>query len=478
MDDDYVISEDPIGLVSLPNTTADTIVSVIKDLLIRCILPLPLCRGQAYDGASAMQGRKKGVATQIREEVPAALPVHCFAHSLNLCLQDAAKKIKLLRDALETVREIVKLINFSPKRKHLLSTKLCNDEGVTLKPLCPTRWTVRTGAIDAVLKDYTILMDTMEEVSRTTHDEYGVKANGILSILEKFETLFGLRLGHLLFGPAEEVSKTLQGKDTSIQEAVSAVRLGKRFYERQREDKEFDRFYDRVVEEANHLKIGEPKLPRYRRAPARLDDGSQPHTYRTPKDYFRRQYFEACDLLIGELEDRFEQKGLMEHVLLLESLLLKAANGNDCSTELNEIDKSLYKDDLDIDRLRRQILLLVDVIRVGVPSVKEVTSVRTICDAMNHEHAYKTTLSEVHKLLRLFLTIPLTSSTAERTFSVLRRLLTYLRSTMTEQRLNNCLLLHTHKDLTDNIDLLAIAKEFIAVGVTNERRNYFGVFPE
>ena len=168
----------------------------------------------------------------------------------------------------------------------------------------------------------------------------------------------------------------------------------------------------------------------------------------------------------------------MEHVLLLESLLLKAANGNDCSTELNEIDKSLYKDDLDIDRLRRQILLLVDVIRVGVPSVKEVTSVRTICDAMNHEHAYKTTLSEVHKLLRLFLTIPLTSSTAERTFSVLRCLLTYLRSTMTEQRLNNCLLLHTHKDLTDNIDLLTIAKEFIAVGVTNERRNYFGVFPE
>lgn len=95
-----------------------------------------------------------------------------------------------------------------------------------------------------------------------------------------------------------------------------------------KEDKEFDRFCDRVVEEANHLKIGEPKLPRYRRAPARLDDGSQTHTYRTPKDYFRRQYFEACDLLIGELEDRFEQKGLTVHVLL-ESLLLKAANGND-----------------------------------------------------------------------------------------------------------------------------------------------------
>ena len=96
---------------------------------------------------------------------------------------------------------------------------------------------------------------------------------------------------------------------------------------------------------------------------------------------------------------------------------------------------------------------------------------------MNMQSAYKTTLSEVHKLLRLFLTIPLTSATAERTFSALRRLLTYLRSTITEKRLNNCLLLHVHKDLTDGIDLIEIAKEFITVGLTDERRNHFGSFP-
>ena len=34
---------------------------------------------------------------------------------------------------------------------------------------------------------------------------------------------FVLKLGHLLFGAAEETSKVLQPKDTSIQEAVSAV---------------------------------------------------------------------------------------------------------------------------------------------------------------------------------------------------------------------------------------------------------------
>ena len=54
------------------------------------------------------------------------------------------------------------------------------------------------------------------------------------------------------------------------------------------------------------------------RTPARLDDGSQPHRYATPKDYFRHQYFQACDLLTRELEDRFQQRDLLPPVISLE----------------------------------------------------------------------------------------------------------------------------------------------------------------
>ena len=63
-----------------------------------------------------------------------------------------------------------------------------------VKPLCPTRWTVRTEALNAVIKQYSVIMETMEEVNRSTHDDYGLKAGGVLSSLEKFETLFGLKL--------------------------------------------------------------------------------------------------------------------------------------------------------------------------------------------------------------------------------------------------------------------------------------------
>ena len=96
-----------------------------------------------------------------------------------------------------------------------------------------------------------------------------------------------------------------------------------------------------------------------------------------------------------------------------------------------------------IPQLEKQ---LVDLIHVELPDVKRVTNIRTICTAME-AHRNRSMLSEVHKLLRLFLTIPVTSSTSERSFLAMRRLYTYLRSPMTESRFNNCFILHVHKEL-------------------------------
>ena len=476
VNDDYSVSEDPVGLFCLPSTTADTITTVLKDILVRCALPLSFCRGQAYDGASNMQGIRRGVATQIRKECPAALPVHCFAHSLNLCLQDAGRQITLLRDALDIVREIAQLIRLSPKRSHLFNEKLAQSDcsGVSIKPLCQTRWTARTGAIEAVLKDYSILMDAMEDINLSTHDEYGLKAKGILTAMEKFDTLFVLKLGHLLFGAAEEVSKCLQGKDTSLQEALSAVNLASGFYRRQRTDEAFGLFYDGVVQNAEDLTVGSPRLPRYRRAPARIDDGTSPHRFASPRDYYRSLYFQACDLLLRELEDRFDQKELLPPVLALENLIITAANGESYDDALQSVEDSCYAGDLDFSMLRRHLPLVYDVVKEATPGLRRVTSIRTVCEAMNVCRTYKTILSEFHKLLRLYLTVPVTSSTSERTFSALKRLFTYLRSTMTEKRLNNCLLLHVHKELTDQLNITDIAKEFISAN--SDRNRYFGSF--
>ena len=87
---------------------------------------------------------------------------------------------------------------------------------------------------------------------------------------------------------------------------------------------------------------------------------------------------------------------------------------------------------------------------------------------MNTSVFGKSMFSEVNKLLHLYLTLPMMSATAERTFSALRRLNTYLRATMSQQRLNNLMVLHVHKDETDNLNLVNVAKNFIDV---NNRRH-------
>ena len=422
-----------------------------------------------------MQGKRKGVATRVRDECPAAVPVHCFAHSLNLCLQDCGRKIPLVRNAIDITREIAQLINFSPKRSHLFNEKLAQEEhGVSLKLLCPTRWTARTVAIEAILKDYSVLMDTLEEVSETTHDEYGSKAAGLLANLEKFDIFWGLKLSYLLFGAAEEVSKFLQTEDISIQSALSSVNMASAFYSRQRKPEAFKNFYNEVVKSAEKIGIGKPQLPRSRRAPCRLDSGSNPHQFTSPCDYYRQIYFEACDLLQQELCDRFDQSELLPPVLAMESLLLKAANSENYDQHLETLKSSCFAADFDFAILKRHLSFLVDVISNMKPRVKKVTCISTICDGMNNSPSYKEMLSEVHKILRLFLTIPITSSTAERTFSAMKRLLSYLRSSMTEKRLNNCLLLYIHKDSTDELDVIELAKDFISINA--ERNRFFGSF--
>lgn len=81
---------------------------------------------------------------------------------------------------------------------------------------------------------------------------------------------------------------------------------------------------------------------------------------------------------------------------------------------------------------------------------------------------------QVESLVRLLLVIPVSSAEAERSFSALRRLKTWLRTTMTQVRLNNLAVCHVHQGKLDNTDLTEICQPFISV--IDRRRHVFGSF--
>ena len=102
-------------------------------------------RGQCYDCAATMSGKKSGVATRLCAEEPRAVFTHCYGHSLNLACGDAIKQWKLMRDALHTTHEITKLIKKSPARDAIFK-RLREEIGSDtpgIRVLFPTRWTVR-----------------------------------------------------------------------------------------------------------------------------------------------------------------------------------------------------------------------------------------------------------------------------------------------------------------------------------------------
>jgi hypothetical protein len=339
---------------------------------------------------------------------------------------------------MEFAYELIQLIQFSPKRLTLFNSirsQAALDGGVStpsLRSLCPTRWTVRHSSLNSILLNYTTIIETLDEV-RKGKDEYAAKANGLLMRMETFEILFGLKLAHLLFSASEQFSTNLQAKDTSIYNATHGAELLVTHYNSLRHESQFNHFYDCVLQQSSGL-TDEPSLPRYRKRPRRYDSGDDPHNYTEPKDRYRHLYFEVLELASGEIERRFKQSDF-NVIQDLESVLLKAANGEKVAPD--EALMTYLEKDIDKDRFLNQLAMLADMIKTSFSSteIKRVTTLITIADAMNQSDIYKKMLGEIDKVLKIYFTFPVTTSTAERSFSSLRRLKTFLRSTMTQSRL-------------------------------------------
>ena len=156
--------------------------------------------------------------------------------------------------------------------------------------------------------------------------------NEVLVALKKFDMLSCLNFGRLVFGAVQEVSKCFQARDTSLQEAISAVNFAWAFYRKQRSEPSFNYLYDQVFKTAHKLGTGIPALPRYWRIPSRLDNGSYPHQFSSPHEMWFSFEGIMCHLLLNEFQDRLEGNCTLAPVMALESLFVKEANREDYNT--------------------------------------------------------------------------------------------------------------------------------------------------
>ena len=158
------------------------------------------------------------------------------------------------------------------------------------------------------------------------------------------------------------------------------------------------------------------------------------------------------------ITNRFEHPGYVVYEELQELLLQvtkdpSQAPGMEDTLEDNvkRVSK-LYEDDIDMSRLRDQIITLRSILPNELRHSSDI--IKLIQHIKSLDNSMQLLLNEVVALVRLILVLPATNAVSERSLSALRRIKTYMRATMTQKRLNHCMLLHIHKEKTDELDLV------------------------
>lgn len=89
----------------------------------------------------------------------------------------------------------------------------------------------------------------------------------------------------------------------------------------------------------------------------------------------------------------------------------------------------------------------------------------TQLDILKHIHQYslKGLYPNLEVALRIFLTIPVTTATCERSFSKLKFIKNYLRSTISQSRLTGMAILSIEKDIVKKISFDDVIDQFASI---------------
>ncbi|XP_050507815.1 52 kDa repressor of the inhibitor of the protein kinase-like [Diabrotica virgifera virgifera] len=230
------------------------------------------------------------------------------------------------------------------------------------------------------------------------------------------------------------LSRVLQSENQDLGEAIELADAAKQVLLERRENAEKDfRGIFKTVSEISakyDIELRKPRLASKQTQRSNVQTDSV-------QDYFRITiYIPYIDLFLTHIQDRFlNHRKILSNFACLFPNKMKNFNEESCA-QLFEPYSSILRDDsrdiwVDEVKLWRQ--------RIAGKNVKNSLEALDVCNG--------DAFPNVHQMLRILAVLPVTTATNERSFSTLRRLKTYLRSTMSEDRLNGLASLNIHRDV-------------------------------
>lgn len=188
------------------------------------------------------------------------------------------------------------------------------------------------------------------------------------------------------------------------------------------------------------------KKHRPRKPPKRIDENAENATTLLINQHYKREMFKVVDRLVSDIDDI--NKYFSNIVLPVTALLPN--NISKCTKQqVNNLCATFQNDLKDSDALSAEIEMMENYV--------EKSSARNLCEAAKCLHGKRHFYPSLAKAYQLASTIPVSAASNERSFSKLRLVKNYLRSTMKEDRLDGLMILSSASDILDSLDLDRIA---------------------
>ena len=184
----------------------------------------------------------------------------------------------------------------------------------------------------------------------------------------------------------------------------------------------------------------------------------------TEKAFEVNYFLVMVDIAISSLTRRFEELQSFKSIFgfLMSSTTLKSLDIielRDCCRKFDNTFSFHGSSDVDLNDLISEL----SVMQLTLPD--EPMSAKEIFEYVREADCYP----NISIAYRILFTVPVTVASAERSFSKLKLLKNYLRSKISQERLNGLAILSIEKILLDEIDIDTIINDFAS---RNVRRNF------
>ncbi|CAF3402606.1 unnamed protein product [Rotaria sp. Silwood2] len=401
----------------------------------------------------------------IKQSCPDAEYMHCSSHALNRSLIDSCTS-RFIRNMFGIIKSVTTFFNDSAKRTHALKHEIeyPDNDYLTLSKkkrllsLCETRWVERNVALETFLELYVPILNTLDSL-RIEGDS---TSEQLYHPINSFETIASSCIACFLLSEITPVSRILQTPTIDFAIAHQQILSLLNTFEA-RETNAADYFKNVVFEQAKQISeelFVQPAIPRtYQRR-----HGCQPD----PEEFYRDQVFRP---FLHELKANIENRlSIFSQpcIQLLTQLRPEHITSTNCSI------MELYKNFIEkfSDRLPQPFQLFGELERWKNECVNLMNKPNYVNMWMNDllDKCDLVLYPNVRFLLVFLATLPVTTSSTERAFSSLKRIKTYCRSTMIENRLNGLAAAFIHKNV--DIDAMKILDLFVQ---KHPRRLNFGL---